>query len=326
MPTVYFVIPCYNEEEVLPETVKRLSVKLDAMQKSGLADDKSRMLLVDDGSRDKTWSIISELNTQKPYVEGVKLAHNRGHQNALIAGLETAAKYCDCAISLDADLQDDIEVLDEFVQKYAEGCDVVYGVRNKRETDSIFKRTTAKGFYKVMKLLGVDIVFNHADYRLLSRRALEALAEYKEVNVFLRGIVPLIGYRSDYVYYDRHERFAGESKYPLKKMISFALDGITSFSVKPLKLISNLGILISILSVFGLLYALISYFTGNAVSGWTATVCSIWLLGGLQMLSLGVVGGYIGKIYSEVKQRPRYRIETHLQKKGAAELKGEQET
>jgi len=325
MPTVYFVIPCYNEEEVLHETVKRLSAKLEAMQKSGLADDRSRMLLVDDGSRDKTWSIISELNTQNAYVEGVKLAHNRGHQNALIAGLETAMKYCDCAISLDADLQDDTEVLDEFVRKYTEGCDVVYGVRNKRETDSVFKRTTAQGFYKVMKVLGVDIVFNHADYRLLSRRALEALAEYKEVNIFLRGIVPLIGYRSDYVYYDRHERFAGESKYPLKKMISFALDGITSFSVKPLKLISNLGILISILSVFGLLYALISYFTGNAVSGWTATVCSIWLLGGLQMLSLGVVGGYIGKIYSEVKRRPRYRIETHLQKEGAAEPKGDQE-
>lgn len=324
MPTVYFVIPCYNEEEVLHETVKRLSAKLDSMQASGLADERSRMLLVDDGSRDKTWSIISELNTQNPYVEGVKLAHNRGHQNALIAGLETAVKYCDCAISLDADLQDDTEVLDEFVQKYMEGCDVVYGVRNKRETDSIFKRTTAEGFYKVMKMLGVDIVFNHADYRLMSKRALEALAEYKEVNIFLRGIVPLIGYRSDYVYYDRHERFAGESKYPLKKMISFALDGITSFSVKPLKLISNLGILISILSVFGLLYALISYFTGNAVSGWTATVCSIWLLGGLQMLSLGVVGGYIGKVYSEVKQRPRYRIETHLQKENASEPEGDQ--
>lgn len=314
MPTVYFVIPCYNEEEVLPETVKRLSKKLDSMQESGLADAKSRMLLVDDGSRDKTWDIISEMNVQNPYVEGVKLAHNRGHQNALIAGLETAMKYCDCAISLDADLQDDTDVLDQFVQKYMEGCDVVYGVRNRRETDSVFKRTTAVGFYKVMKILGVDIVFNHADYRLMSRRALEALAEYKEVNLFLRGIVPLIGYRSDYVYYDRHERFAGESKYPLNKMIKLALDGITSFSVKPLKLISNLGILISILSVFGLLYALISYFTGNAVSGWTATVCSIWLLGGLQMLCLGVVGGYIGKIYSEVKQRPRYRIETHLQK------------
>ena len=212
-------------------------------------------------------------------------------------------------------MQDDIDALDQFVTKFREGCDVVYGVRNKRDTDTWFKRTTAEGFYKVMKLLGVDVVFNHADYRLMSRRALEGLSEYREVNLFLRGIVPLIGYRSDYVYYDRHERFAGESKYPLKKMLSFALDGITSFSVKPLKLISNLGILISLLSILGLVYALISYFAGWAVSGWTAIVCSIWLLGGLQMLCLGVVGGYIGKIYSEVKARPRYRVETFLEQK-----------
>lgn len=315
-PTVYFVIPCYNEEEVLPETVRRLTEKLRSMEEQGLANEKSRMLLVDDGSKDRTWEIISRLNAENPYVEGVKLAHNRGHQNALLCGLMTAKESCDCAISLDADLQDDTDALDKFVEKYLDGCDVVYGVRNKRETDTWFKRTTAEGFYKVMKLLGVDIVFNHADYRLMSKRALEGLSEYKEVNLFLRGIVPLIGYRSDYVYYDRHERFAGESKYPLKKMISFALDGITSFSVKPLKLISNFGILISILSVFGLLYALISYFLGLAVSGWTAIVCSIWLLGGLQMLCLGVVGGYIGKIYSEVKARPRYRVEEHLKNPG----------
>ena len=224
----------------------------------------------------------------------------------------TAMPLCDCAISMDADLQDDINVIDRFVEKYMEGCDVVYGVRNKRETDTFFKRTTAEGFYKFMKILGVDVVFNHADYRLMSRRALEGLSEYKEVNLFLRGIVPLIGFKSDYVYYDRAERFAGESKYPLKKMISFALDGITSFSVKPLKLISNLGILISVLSIFGLLYALISHLCGVTVAGWTAIVASIWLLGGLQMLCLGVVGGYIGKIYSEVKQRPRFLIETHL--------------
>ena len=315
-PTVYFVIPCYNEEEVLPETVRRLTEKLGSMREQGLANDKSRMLLVDDGSKDRTWEIISRLNQENPYVEGVKLAHNRGHQNALLCGLMTAKESCDCAISLDADLQDDTDALDKFVEKYLEGCDVVYGVRNKRETDTWFKRTTAEGFYKVMKLLGVDIVFNHADYRLMSKRALEGLAEYREVNLFLRGIVPLIGYRSDYVYYDRHERFAGESKYPLKKMISFALDGITSFSVKPLKLISNFGIIVSVLSVFGLLYALISYFLGLAVSGWTAIVCSIWLLGGLQMLCLGVVGGYIGKIYSEVKARPRYRVEERLKNPG----------
>ena len=314
-PTIYFVIPCYNEEAVLPETTHRLTQKLEAMRDKALIGENSRILLVDDGSKDKTWELISQYNRENPWIEGVKLAHNRGHQNALLCGLMTAMEQCDAAISMDADLQDDIDALDQFVQKFREGCDVVYGVRNKRETDTWFKRTTAEGFYKVMKLLGVDVVFNHADYRLMSNRALEGLSEYREVNLFLRGIVPLIGYRSDYVYYDRHERFAGESKYPLKKMISFALDGITSFSVKPLKLISNLGVLISVLSVFGLLYALISYFAGVAVSGWTAIVCSIWLLGGLQMLCLGVVGGYIGKIYSEVKARPRYRVETYLANK-----------
>lgn len=315
-PTVYFVIPCYNEEEVLPETSVQLTAKLDSMLERGLISANSRILLVDDGSKDRTWELIEELNLSNPYFEGVKLAHNRGHQNALLSGLMTAMSRCDCAISLDADLQDDINALDQFVEKYIEGCDVVYGVRNKRDTDSFFKRTTAVGFYKFMKVLGVDIVYNHADYRLMSRRALEGLSEYTEVNLFLRGLVPLIGYRSDYVYYDRNERFAGESKYPLKKMLSFALDGITSFSIKPLKIISNLGILISVLSIFGLLYALISHFTGNTVAGWTATVCSIWLLGGLQMLSLGVVGGYIGKVYSEVKRRPRYLVEEFLENDG----------
>lgn len=312
-PIVYFIIPCYNEEAVLPETTRRLTEKLNSMENAGLINKESRVLYVDDGSKDKTWELISRFNRENPWVEGVKLAHNRGHQNALLCGLMSAMPRCDAAISMDADLQDDIDALDQFVKKFQEGCDVVYGVRNKRDTDTWFKRTTAEGFYKVMNLLGVDVVFNHADYRLMSKRALEALSEYREVNLFLRGIVPLIGYRSDYVYYDRHERFAGESKYPLKKMLSFALDGITSFSVKPLKLISNLGVLISILSIFGLLYALISYFLGVTVSGWTAIVCSIWLLGGLQMLCLGVVGGYIGKIYSEVKARPRYRVEEYLE-------------
>lgn len=312
MPTVFLVIPCYNEEEVLPETNRRLNEKMAALQQQGLADEKSRILYVDDGSRDRTWQLIEEYHRSFPLVQGIKLAHNRGHQNALLAGLMTAMKECDCAISLDADLQDDVDAIDQFVQKYVEGCDVVYGVRNKRETDTFFKRTTAEGFYKVMKLLGADIVFNHADYRLMSRRALEGLSEYREVNLFLRGIVPLIGYRSDYVYYDRHERFAGESKYPLKKMLSFALEGITSFSVKPLKLISNLGIFLSILSVLGLVYALISYFTHNVVAGWTAIISSIWLLGGIQLLCVGMVGTYVGKIYSEVKARPRYRIEEHL--------------
>ena len=314
--TVYFVIPCYNEEAVLPETTRRMTDKLNAMRAAGLIGEKSRILYVDDGSKDRTWELVSQFNRENPWVEGVKLSHNRGHQHALLCGLMSALPRCDAAISMDADLQDDIDALDQFVKKFQEGCDVVYGVRNKRDTDTWFKRTTAEGFYKVMQLLGVDVVFNHADYRLMSKRALEALSEYREVNLFLRGIVPLIGYRSDYVYYDRHERFAGESKYPLKKMLSFALDGITSFSVKPLKLISNLGILISVLSILGLLYALISYFAGWAVTGWTAIVCSIWLLGGLQMLCLGVVGGYIGKIYSEVKARPRFRVEEFLPNDG----------
>lgn len=320
-PVLYLVIPCYNEEAVLPETTKRLTEKLHTMIRVGQIDRESRILYVDDGSRDQTWSLIAEYSAAIPYVDGVKLAHNRGHQNALLAGLMTAAPLCDCAISMDADLQDDTDAVDRFVEKYMEGCDVVYGVRNKRDKDTFFKRSTAEGYYKFLRLLGVDIVFNHADYRLMSRRALEGLAQYKEVNLFLRGIVPLIGFKSDYVYYDRGERFAGESKYPLKKMIALALDGITSFSVKPLKLISNLGILISVLSVFGLLYALISHLLGVTVAGWTAIVASIWLLGGLQMLCLGVVGTYIGKIYSEVKQRPRYLIETHLKKEAPAETK-----
>ena len=309
---IYLVVPCYNEEEVLPETTHRLTEKLEEMIASGRASADSRILYVDDGSADRTWEIISRQHEENPMVLGLKLAHNRGHQNALLAGLMAAKDEADCAVSMDADLQDDVDALDEFADKFAQGCDIVYGVRNKRDTDTFFKRASALAFYRLMQILGVDMVYNHADYRLMSRRALDALSEYREVNLFLRGLVPLIGYRCDYVYYDRHERFAGESKYPLKKMISFAIDGITSFSVKPLKIISNLGLIVSALSVLGLLYALISWATGNVVAGWTATVSSIWLLGGLQMLCLGVVGGYIGKIYSEVKARPRFRIEEYL--------------
>ncbi len=312
MAIVYFVVPCYNEEAVLPETTRQLTEKITGMVTDGIISPESRILYVDDGSSDQTWNMICQYHAENPYVDGVKLAHNRGHQNALLAGLMTAREYADCAVSLDADLQDDIGVLNEFVQKYKQGCDVVYGVRSSRQTDSGFKRATAQGFYKFMKVLGVDVIYNHADYRLMSRRALDALSEYHETNLFLRGIIPLIGYQSATVFYERHERFAGESKYPLKKMLSFALDGISSFSVKPLKIISNLGILISVLSIAGLLYALISYLTHQAVAGWTAIIASIWLLGGLQMLCIGVVGGYIGKIYHEVKGRPRYRIEEFL--------------
>ena len=308
MPVVYLVIPCYNEEKVLPETVKRLTEKLKKMNAAGLADEGSRMLLVDDGSRDATWELISNFSRENKLVAGIKLAHNRGHQNALLAGLMTARRCADCAVSLDADLQDDVEVLDEFVQKFLDGCDVVYGVRNKRDTDTAFKRTTALGFYKVMEKLGVSIVSNHADYRLMSRRALDALSGYREVNLFLRGLVPLIGFRSDKVYYDRHERFAGESKYPLKKMISFAVDGITSFSVKPLQMIFSLGAAVSFVSLVGVVWSLIAHCAGGSAA-WIIGVWSLWLLGGILLLCMGVAGVYIGKIYGEVKARPRFLVE-----------------
>ena len=314
MDTLYLVIPCYNEQEVIKETTSRLTKKLLSLMESGSISVQSRIMFVDDGSRDSTWHIIRELHEKNPLVIGLKLSHNRGHQNALLAGLMTARENSDFVISMDADLQDDIEVLSQFVECYKDGCDIVYGVRKRRKKDTFMKRSTAQGFYRLMKMLGVDVVYNHADYRLMSRRALDALSEYKEVNLFLRGIVPLLGYKSDIVYYERSERFAGESKYPLKKMIGFAFDGITSFSIKPIRIISALGVLISLFSVFGLIYALISYCLGVAVAGWTAIVASIWLIGGIQMLSLGVCGEYIGKIYSEVKARPRFNIEEYLKK------------
>jgi glycosyltransferase involved in cell wall biosynthesis len=311
-PVLYIVIPCYNEEAVLGETTKQLTAKLNKMLDEGLISPDSKIVYVDDGSSDSTWKLISDFHSENEFVNGIKLSHNRGHQNALLAGLLESRNQCDCTISMDADLQDDISVIDQFVEKFKEGCDIVYGVRKKRDTDTFMKRTTAEQYYRIMKKLGVDIVFNHADYRLMSRRAVEALSEYREVNLFLRGIVPLIGYRTDYVYYDRLERFAGESKYPLKKMISFAMDGITSFSVKPLRIITNLGFLIMFCSIAALLYAFISHFTGHTVAGWTAIIASVWLLGGLQMLCIGIVGEYIGKIYSEVKMRPRYTVEKKL--------------
>ncbi len=313
-PVLYIVVPCYNEQEVLPETIKRLDAKLCEMIDGGLCSGDSRMLFVDDGSKDETWELIMNAHMENDRVCGVKLSHNRGHQNALLAGLMSAKEFCDCAVSMDADLQDDIGVLDEFVKKYAGGCDIVYGVRSNRKKDTFFKRFSAACFYKFMKLLGVEIINNHADYRLMSRRTLETLSEYREVNLFLRGIVPLMGFKSDIVYYERDKRFAGESKYPLKKMISFAVDGITSFSVKPLKLISNAGIIISLLSIIGILYALISKIVGAAAPGWTATVASIWLVCGIIMFCLGVIGEYIGKIYIEVKARPKYTIEEFLKK------------
>lgn len=314
MPILYIVVPCYNEQEVLGETTKRLTAKLSDMILSGVCSKESRILYVDDGSKDKTWQIIDKLFHENELICGLKLAHNRGHQNALYAGLMTARNFADCIVSMDADLQDDIDVLDKFMDKYTnEQCDIVYGVRSSRETDTFFKKTTAQGFYKIMKALGVETVYNHADYRLMSKRAVEALAQYDEVNLFLRGIVPDIGFKSDCVYYERHERFAGESKYPLRKMLAFAMQGVTSFSVKPLTMITGIGAFISVLSVLGLIAALIIKISGLS-AGFTVLLSSLWLVCGILMVSMGVVGEYVGKIYSEVKHRPKYIQETLLKK------------
>jgi polyisoprenyl-phosphate glycosyltransferase len=309
---LYIVVPCYKEEEVLPETSRRLKEKLQALSQAGLIAEDSRVLFVDDGSSDRTWEIIAGLHQQDATFSGVKLSRNRGHQNALLAGMEEAARHSDVIITMDADLQDDIGAVDRMLEKYREGCEIVYGVRSSRAKDTFFKRFTAHGYYRFMQMMGVDIVYDHADYRLMSRRAVEALLSFPEVNLFLRGMVPLVGFKTDTVLYERGERFAGESKYPLKKMLAFALDGITSFSVKPIRLILNLGVVIFAVSVLILLYSLIRKLCGQTVSGWTSLVCSIWALGGIQLLALGVIGEYIGKIYNETKRRPRYIIETVL--------------
>lgn len=310
--TLYVVVPCYKEEEVLPETSKRLKAKLTALIAQGKISPRSRILFVNDGSKDRTWPIIEELHAKDRIFSGVNLSRNRGHQNALLAGLMTAVQYADMMVSMDADLQDDIDAMDRMIDAYHEGCDVVYGVRSSRKTDSFFKRFTAESFYKLMKAMGVDIVFNHADYRLMSRRAVEGLADFKEVNLFLRGIVPQIGYSWTTVEYERAKRFAGESKYPLKKMLSFAFDGITSFSVKPLRLILTLGAVIFALSLVMLLWTLVRWIAGATVSGWASLMCSIWMIGGIQLLALGVIGEYMGKVYSETKARPRFIIERVL--------------
>ncbi|MBR6607615.1 MAG: glycosyltransferase family 2 protein [Oscillospiraceae bacterium] len=312
MDRLYLVVPCYNEEEVLPETVRRLTDKLHRMCQKGLVAEDSRILLVDDGSRDRTWELICRFHEENPVVSGLKLSRNRGHQNALVAGLMTAKELCDITISLDADLQDDIEVIDQFVEEYHKGAQVVYGVRSARDTDTVFKRSTAMGFYGLMQKMGVDIVNNHADYRLMSKKALECFSGYREVNLFLRGIVPLIGFKTAVVTYERAERFAGESKYPLKKMLSFAWDGITSFSTKPLSLITVLGVLIGAVSGVGLLAAIITLLCGGFVGEWVWIVLSVWLALAIQLVALGLVGAYVGKTYVEVKGRPRYHIEMLL--------------
>lgn len=307
--TLYVVVPCYREEAVLPETAKRLGAKLRGLIAEGKISDRSRALFVNDGSKDRTWEIIQALHAEDHLFSGVNLSRNRGHQNALLAGLTTAARFADVTISMDADLQDDINAMDRMLDAYHAGCDVVYGVRSSRKTDTFFKRFTAEAFYKLMRSMGVDIVFNHADYRLMSRRAVEGLCEFEEVNLFLRGMVPLVGFNSTTVEYERAPRFAGESKYPLKKMLAFALDGITSFSVKPLRLILSVGLVIFLLSIVMLLWTLIRRIAGHTVTGWASLMWSIWMIGGIQLLSLGVIGEYIGKVYGESKRRPRFIIE-----------------
>ena len=314
-PILYIVIPCYNEEAVLPLTSGMFLKKIKDLAAAGRISDKSRILFVNDGSKDKTWDIIRSLAEADEHYRGVCLSRNRGHQNALLAGLMTAKDLADVTISIDCDGQDDINAMDAMIDEYLAGMDVVYGVRSKRETDTWFKRTTAEGFYKVMKALGADVVFNHADYRLLSKRALEGLAEFREVNLFLRGLVPLVGYRCSSVYYERAERIAGKSHYPLKKMLAFAFDGITSLSVKPLRLITLAGMLVSAVSFIAIIVTLITKLVGFTVTGWTSMICAIYFLGGVQLLGIGIIGEYVGKIYNETKARPRFIIsETTFEK------------
>ena len=309
---LYIAVPCYNEEEVLPDSAAKLSAKLRSMMDIGTISCDSRIVFIDDGSKDATWSLIRGLHESDSIYSGIKLSRNRGHQNALMCGLMTLKDEADAVISIDADLQDDIEVFDDMVAKYEEGCDVVYGVRSKRATDTAFKRFTAEGYYKVLNRMGAKVIFNHADFRLMSKRALQAFSEFKETNLFLRGLVPMVGFKSDIVTYERSERLAGESKYPLKKMLALAWEGITSLSTKPIKFITRLGLLIFLVSLVMLIYSLIRYFTGATQDGWASLAISIWAIGGLQLLAIGIIGEYIGKIYMETKHRPRYIVEEYL--------------
>ena len=322
---LYFVIPCYNEEEVLPETARRLKEKLSDLVGKGLAHPDSRIVFVNDGSKDRTWTLIEQLHAENPVYSGINLSRNRGHQNALLAGLMTVREAADLAISMDADLQDDIGACEEMLEKYYDGADIVYGVRSRRKTDTFFKKATAEGFYKLMNGMGANTVYNHADYRLMSRRALEGLSEFTEVNLFLRGMVPMIGYPSEVVYYERAERYAGESKYPLKKMLAFALEGITSLSTKPLQMITALGGFVFLICIVALCYSLIRHAMGETIVGWTTTMLSIWGIGGAILLSLGVIGEYIGKIYLETKSRPRFIVEQFLDEKHGFQTRSRRE-
>lgn len=312
MTKLYLAIPCYNEEDVLWDSAEKLLNKYYDMMSDGKISPDSKIVFIDDGSRDRTWDIIKDLHNQNPIFQGIKLSRNRGHQNALLAGLMTLRDKADAIISIDADLQDDINVFDDMVRYFEDGCDVVYGVRSKRATDTFFKRFTAEAFYKILNRMGAKVIFNHADFRLMSRRALEAFSLYRETNIFLRGMVPLIGYKSAIVKYERSERLAGESKYPLKKMLSLAWEGVTSLSIQPIRMITWLGLIIFLISFIMIIYSVISFFVGSAVSGWTSTLCSIWALGGLQLLAIGIIGEYIGKIYMETKRRPRFIVDEYL--------------
>ncbi|RYL89795.1 glycosyltransferase [Sporolactobacillus sp. THM7-4] len=303
------VVPCYNEEAVLEETTKELTRIMEQLVQEKKISRNSMILYVDDGSKDSTWAIIERKTMDNPFVQGLKLSRNFGHQGALIAGMETADSFADCVITIDADLQDDVQAIYAFIDKYHQGYDLVYGVRNKRETDTFFKRNTALAFYKLMGKMGVHLVPNHADYRLMSKRVLDEFVKYQEENIFIRGIVPLLGFKSAKVYYDRKERFAGESKYPLKKMISFAIDGITSFSIVPIKLVTCIGFFIVMLGALVAAYSLIVWLLNHTISGWTSLMLSIWIIGGMQLIAIGVIGEYIGKIFKETKNRPRYTIE-----------------
>lgn len=307
-PTLFIVIPCYNEEEVLPITAPMFLNKLLSLVHEGKIADASRIMFVNDGSRDRTWEIISELSRSDEHYIGISQSRNRGHQNAVLAGLMEARGKCDITISVDCDGQDDINAMDKMIDAYADGCDVVYGVRSSRETDTFFKRSTAQGFYKFLSLMGAEVVYNHADYRLISARALDALSEFHEVNLFLRGMVPLVGFKSTSVEYSRSERIAGESKYPLKKMIALAVDGITSLSVKPLRMIMSFGLTVALISFIGVIWAIVAAICGDTVAGWASTTCIVCFVGGVQLICMGIIGEYVGKIYMETKARPRYII------------------
>lgn len=307
-PRLIIVIPCYNEQEVLPITAPQFLAKIKELSAAGMITEDSRIMFVDDGSKDRTWEIISKLSEQDEHYIGIAQSRNRGHQNAVLAGLMEAKDMCDITISIDCDGQDDINAMNGMVAAYHEGCEIVYGVRSKRDTDTFFKRFTAESFYKLLNSMGAEVVYNHADYRLISSRALQELAKFKEVNIFLRGMVPLVGFKSTSVYYERSERAAGKSHYPLKKMLALAFDGITSLSIKPIKLIIGMGIIVAFISFIGIIWAIVEAFLGKTVWGWASTTCIICFLSGVQLISIGVIGEYIGKIYMEVKHRPRYII------------------